>query len=237
MFEPINALERLLVAAATDAKARPAFVGAFLQSEVFLSPAGDPPSEDELGPIVVANLANGETAAAVFTARERLFEVVGPDARVAALTGRELLEQARGEAVQVNPGLSPSVVWSPDDIEQILGPGDDVAVGTQILLSHPMQQPTELIGRLRSGLTPLAQIKAAWILQAHRSDQADPMWLLGVEHSGDWAEVDQAIASSIRGLKGEKPLQALSLTGDGLSQQLRRGIPVVAPKGGLPGIS
>ena len=35
----------VLVAAATDAEARPAFVEAFLTSEVFLSPAGDPPAD------------------------------------------------------------------------------------------------------------------------------------------------------------------------------------------------
>lgn len=45
MFEPVNALERLLIAAATDPDARDAFIQAFLTSEVFISPAGDPPAD------------------------------------------------------------------------------------------------------------------------------------------------------------------------------------------------
>ena len=72
MFQPVNLLEKLLVAAAADPQQRTAFTSALLQSPLFYSPQGEPPKDGSLGRIAVAAIGNEPPAAALFSARERL---------------------------------------------------------------------------------------------------------------------------------------------------------------------
>lgn len=231
MFEPLNTLERLLIAAATDPGARAAFIQAFLESEVYLSPAAEPPTDGSLGEFVVSYLESGEQAAALFTARERLAEVVGPDARVWAWNGRAVFEALRGKAIHLNPNLTPQVIWSAADIAEILDGRSTVQVpaGAQMLLSHPAVKPDALIAALKSALGSLSAVKGAWMLQADRGAQRS--WLLGVRHSGPWSDIDHAITGALTAAGPmDRPLQAMPITNDTLSRELRRGIPIVEPK-------
>src|SRR4051794_11923246 len=115
MFEPLNALERALMAAATDPAARQAFTRALLESDLFISPAGEPPADGGIDQLAISRLEQGETPC-VFTARERLAEVLGPDAAVRGMPGRELLPQLRVRGAHINPNLDYGVVYSPADI-------------------------------------------------------------------------------------------------------------------------
>ena len=68
MFEPLNALERTLIAAATDPSARSAFIQAMLDADLYCSPAGDVQPGGPIGQMVVVYLEPGRVqAAALFT--------------------------------------------------------------------------------------------------------------------------------------------------------------------------
>jgi hypothetical protein len=232
MFEPLNALERALVAAATDPAARPAFTRALLESQLFISPAGEPLTDGQLGEFVVSYLPEGE-AACVFTAVDRVTEVVGEGARAQGWPGRVLLEQLRTKPVHINPNLEFGVIYSVSDIAEILDGvrHETVAAGTQMLLSHPAERPEALIKALTSALGALGVVKGAWMLQAHRAGEASPSWLLGVDHQGDWATINRAIVGVVAQIDlGGRILEATSLDDSGLSRELRDGIPVVLPK-------
>lgn len=228
MFEPVNALERLLIAAATDPDARDAFIQAFLTSEVFLSPAGDPPADGSLGDIIVSHQPNGTPAAALFTARERLVEVVGPQGRVWGWNGRKAFEALRGKTVHLNPNLTPQVVWGPEDIAAILGESVQVQASGQIMLTHPLVRPDALIAALKAELGKVDAVKGAWMLQADQGVQRT--WLLGVKHDGPWAAVDRAIAAAVKAAgPSDRPLQAMPIDNNTLSRELRRGMIIIEP--------
>jgi hypothetical protein len=235
VFEPLNALERKLIAATTDPSARAAFTQAMLDADLYCSPAGEVAPGAQIGPMVVVYLEPGRVqASALFTAPERLREVVGQDARILARSGRALLEELGDHPIQLNPNLAPSVIWSVEDIAQILGTSSRpvaVPAGTQMLLTHPAIKPDALISALASGLGALGAVKGAWLLQAQRSGQPEPSWLLGVEHGGSWNIIDAAITRAIAGVDlGGRTLEATPITMSPLSRDLRGGIPIVAPK-------
>ena len=231
MFEPLNALERMLIAAATEPSARTAFIQAMLETDLYCSPAGDVAQGAPIGPMVVAYLEDGQQAAALFTAPERLREVVGADARILARIGRALLEELGANPIQLNPNLVPSVIWSAEDIDEILaGPGPvHVPAGTEILLSHPAQTPTALIAALKSRLSSLGAVKGAWLLQADRG--AGPYWLVGVDLSGPWEPIGSALNEALQTVDlAGRVVEATPLTQSSLADALRGGIPIVAPK-------
>jgi hypothetical protein len=233
MFAPLNDLERLLIAAATDPNARGAFTQAALNGDLYLSPAGDPPAEGGFGPIVVSKLPSGEPASAVFTAAERIAQAVGPNARVLKRNGREMLSALSNGPVHLNPNLTPAVIWSVPDLQEMLTGSRQVVapVGAQILLAHPAERPAALVEALSASLGQVEAIAGAWLLLANRSGQASPSWLLGVETRGDWSEVNAAIAAGIKGLNLEgRVLEATAVKNNPMGKQLRTGIPIVAPK-------
>ena len=234
MFEPINPLERKLIAATTDPSARAAFIEAMLESPLYCSPVGDVADGAAIGPMVISYQEPGHVlASALFTAPERLRAVVGEDANLLARRGRDLLDELGDHPIHLNPNLAPSVVWSVDDIAQILGQSRrvDVPAGTQTLLTHPAVRPQALIDALARGLGAVISIKGAWLMQAQRTGQPEPSWLLGVEHRGSWTAVDKAITQAIAGVDlGGRNLEAVAITLSPLSRDLRGGIPIVAPK-------
>jgi len=234
MFEPLNALERALMAAATDPGARPAFTQRLLESTLYISPAGELGPDGNGGSLVVVHLKDGAgDAADVFTAAERVQEVVGADARVLARPGRELLEQLSGRPVQLNPNLAYGVVWSAADIDAILGRphSEVVAKDEKILLGHPAERPEALIQALAQALGVRPEVKGAWLLLAHRASEPEPTWLLGVDHDGDWEPISRVIGEVVSHTDlGGKTISATPLNDNTLGPRLRGGIPVVAPR-------
>jgi hypothetical protein len=121
MFEPLNDLERDMIAASERPEQKPVFLRRLLQSELFYSPQGNPPGDGKLGPIASATTADDpEPAAALFTARERVTEALGPQAKIASMSGLELLLKLRGRSVRLNPNLFYFAHWKPDDVEAVL---------------------------------------------------------------------------------------------------------------------
>jgi hypothetical protein len=120
MFEPLNDLERLLQAAATDASARVAFDRAVLEAKLYVSPLGPPGPDGNLPGLRATRLADGVDAVAMFTAPERIVALLGREALIMTKDGRALLSWLRAGPIALNPGHPVGVVWSPDDLSQLL---------------------------------------------------------------------------------------------------------------------
>jgi hypothetical protein len=232
MFEPLNALEQALMAAATDPDARRAFTQALLESELFISPAGEPPADGGIDQLAISRLEQGETPC-VFTARERVAEVLGTDAPVRGMVGRELLPQLRVRGAHINPNLDYGVVYSPADITEILGgvTTEIITKSEEVLLGHPAQKPEALIKALGAALGGRPDVKGAWLLLSHRASEPKPSWLIGVDCAGPWEPISAAIGAvgAVTDLAGNT-LSAIALKDDGLARTLRGGIPIVAAR-------
>ena len=230
MFEPLNALERALMAAAKDPASRRAFTDKLLESEVYISPAGDPSANNGRGEVIVSHRPEGDRPC-IFTARERVTAVVGPAAAVRGAPGRELLEVFRQQGAHINPNLEYGVVFSPADVAEILdGVSHEViAKDEPILLAHPAERPEMLIRALGAALGARREGKGAWLLLSHRASQPDQSWIVGVDHDGPWEPISQTIGevvahTDLRGLA----LSATPLQDNDFGRSLRGGIPLIA---------
>ena len=226
MFEPLNGLERLLMAAARDPAERATFTKALLASEVYVSPTAAP-DDGRVGSVRAATLPSGESGAAVFTAPERLTQVCGRDARVMVDTGRTLLEWLRPGPVFLNPGLDYAVTWSREELAQLL---DGLVTETldkplTLLLAHPAVRPAALIARLTAAFAGAPAVRGAWLMLCHRADEPEQTWMMGVEHAGDWPAVQAATRRALDGFTLDRRLDVLDLN-DRPDDTLRTGIPL-----------
>ena len=225
MFEPLNALERQLMSAARDPTERPRFQQMLLEHTLYISPASD--GSDQ---VVVSHQPQGDYTC-IFTAAERVAQVVGSNARVRAVLGREVFERVRQQGAHLNPNLEFGVVFSPRDIDAILdGVSQEVvAKDEQVLLAHPAQPPTALIAALAAELGRLPQVKGAWLMLAHRASDPQQSWMVGVAADEPWEPVSQAIGrvAATADLDG-RALYATPLQDNSFGRTMRGGIPIVA---------
>lgn len=233
MFTPVNEVERKLIDAATRPEARSVFVATMLESMLYLCPAGDPAVNNGLDQLIVSGPGTPDEAVVAFTSPERVREVVGPDARMHGMTGRDVLEMLRGKTLHLNVNLVPGVRWSAEDIDSILdgGRAEITKADEQVLLGHPSDPPTEMIAALGKTLGAVPGVKGAWLMLAHRSSEPEPSWMLGVETDGLWDDVRTAIGAALPGVDMKnRELQATKVEDVGFGASLREGIVVVAPK-------
>lgn len=120
-IEPRNALEHAFVRALHDEAARPAFRRLLLTSYVALAIAERSPT----APPRTIEMRTGGRAALLFTSGARAGEVMGAQAPVLMLTGRQALERVRGSNVIININLAPALVLEPEDVEAILDMPDE----------------------------------------------------------------------------------------------------------------
>jgi hypothetical protein len=121
MAEPLNDLERAVLAMQTNPALGLAVVEQALKAELFYATEGaSAPAGGGLGPIAVAVAEDGTEAAALFSARERVHEALGPAAHVASRPGLDLFRRLRGRTIWLNPNLAFGYLWRPKDVEEIL---------------------------------------------------------------------------------------------------------------------
>lgn len=99
---------------------------------------------------------------------------------------------------------------------------------TSVMLGHPARRPEALLAALRRELSARPGVTGAWLKLALRADEPSQTWMLGVETSGAWTDVQQALGRAIRldDLEG-KPLDAMQVGSSSTSDALRDGIPVL----------
>jgi SseB protein C-terminal domain/SseB protein N-terminal domain len=245
MFEPENEIERLLVRATTQPPVRAEFKRALMDGEVWVvlvPPEGVAivPGPDGTGTVPQGTqftLASadraGEKVAAFFTAPSRARAWFKGDHFVAPNETRDLFERVPDASFVLNPGSDYGKEFTVADIKRLLAGqfGDTpqtitIDEPTPILLAHPKEMPDALIAALTRELAAVPSVNGAWLMLAIRG-AAEPSWMLGVDHNGDWNDVRAAISRAVAGgvLEG-RMLDATPLAGSSFADTLRTGIPV-----------
>ena len=219
-FNPVNKLEETLVAASTDASARPEFYRLLLESDVFLLTPDAPAQEGrktlqtaETVSFVHLQNANGPFLP-IFTSQHRLQECVnqmGQTYGFLALRGQDLfpLLAQRPSVAILNPGAQYGKELTAEEIKRIADGSivrnekRVVQQATQVLIGQPAKYPTELVAALQKLFPKNPSIHAAYLAQIHDPSTGEPPHLIvGIESDEmEKAVRDAGIAS--QGLVGE----------------------------------
>lgn len=187
-FEPVNMVERQLIAAANGGLDQQKAFERFILDETLYAATPEVPAEDTVSfsqgeslRLLNVPLNDGRHAAAVFTSPQRVAEAFGEVGYV-GIQGRILMEMIRATPAVLNPGQAYGVVWEPESLSAMLGlPVEHVVrKDTQIMLGVPADPPTELIGRLRSAFAAVPGIDAAWLALAAWPETQTESWYLDV---------------------------------------------------------
>ena len=183
-FEPLNDLERLLMAAASGGPdQRAAFEAAVADAELWVVPADGETAPDVLRLRTVA--LEGRPATAVFTSAERATQAVGPEASPVAFPGRALLEAIRENPAVLNPGHGYGARWSPDAMAALIGrPNPPRADRYPTHVATPAGTPPSLVEALTRELSAAPAIKAAWLALARWNDGGEG-FLLDIRRDGE----------------------------------------------------
>jgi hypothetical protein len=219
-FTPTNELERLLVQAATDPGARPAFYRAFLNDElVVLGYATDSPAEGvtHLPAGSTVNIVrwqdqSGREAIPVFSSLDRLRESIQQEERYMQLKGKTLLDIAGSElAIVLNPMSDYGKEFVPEELASMLDgsifrqlEGTTVEEDRQVLISQPVNYPQALVDALKSLFSRQPEVERAYLAQMHDpAASASPLLIVGVQASGDVAEIMSDAGIAIQGTLAE----------------------------------
>jgi hypothetical protein len=246
MFEPENDIERQLVRAATEPAARAAFARALMDAEVYLVlvpesgtivPDADGnatvPKDAKLALVTVER--DGSRVLPFFSAPSRARAWFAGDHFIAPDKTRDLFARHPGADFVLNPGSDYGKEFTPHEVERLLagefdgGPQRVVTdQPSQLLLGHPKEKPEALIAALTRELAGVKSVRGAWLMLAVPAEQPEQHWMLGVDHTGDWAEVDAAIGRAVAdGVLQGRPLDVVPLDRSSLADTLRTGIPIV----------
>ncbi|HEX8229675.1 MAG TPA: enhanced serine sensitivity protein SseB C-terminal domain-containing protein [Chloroflexia bacterium] len=221
-FTPVNELERLLVQAATDPGARPAFYRAFLEGDLLvLGYAGESPS-DEAGMI---HLPEGSTVSIaswqdqegrevipVFSSMERLRKSIEQEGRYLKLKGTALLEIVGDELpIMLNPRSDYGKEFVPKELASLRDgsifrqvESSTVQEDRQVLIGQPANYPQPLVDALKSLFSRHPEVERAYLAQMHDpAAGASPFLLVGVQSEGDIGQVISDAGIAIHGTLGE----------------------------------
>lgn len=236
-FEPVNMLERQLIAAANgDAEARKAFER-FILDETLLVATPEVHSEEAVTlqqdtqvKLLNVPLNDGRLATAVFTSKERVQAAFGTVGYL-GVQGRALFEMIHANPAVLNPGQSYCVIWEPASLAAMIGlPVERVIEKeTQVMLGFPKEPPTVLIDRLKAAFAGLAEVRAAWLALAAWPAEKTQTWYLDVRMDGaDKTRVRQALGAAIEGVNmDDRPLDMIIQP---LDAPPGKGIVVIEPR-------
>lgn len=180
-FIPVNALERLLIAAASGGpEERKAFETALLTEPLYAAT----PDKDDAGDVVTllsVEHRGALRATALFTAAERAAAVFGPKVRTVSWPGRILLEMVAENPAVLNPGQPYGVAWGPEAINGLIGaPSVPQAARMPTSLAVPANPPKGMVEGLQTVLRAEPGIQAAWLAMARWMDDDQPGFHLDV---------------------------------------------------------
>ena len=188
-FEPENVLEQLLLLAATDENARPAFYQALLQEEILMILA--PMEGIEPGEVVLSEgqeiqlqvLNDGKLP--IFSSVPRLTDggiENGPVSYV-RLPGHAFFQMVQGQDCVLNP-FSPAGKLLPKDelaallAGQLTGPLSPAGGAAQVMLSQPAEHPAAVADAVAAWAATQPHIEAAYLAQMQLADNPNVPRLL-----------------------------------------------------------
>ncbi len=194
-FEPTNVLEQLLLLAATDEQARPAFYQALLQEEVLMILAqteGTIAGEATLSEgeeIQLQVLADGKLPIFSSVARLTDGDTDNGDVRYVRVPGHAFFTMTQGQDIVLNP-FSPAGKLLPKEevaallAGQLTGPTSPAGGDAQVMLNQPAETPEALLDALRTWATTQPHLKTAYLAQMMLATAPEvPRLLLAFESS------------------------------------------------------
>ena len=175
-FEPENVLEQLLLLAATDENARPAFYQALLQEEILMILA--PAEGIEPGEVVLAEgqeiqlqiLADGKLP--IFSSPSRLTDggVENTPMPYVRLPGHAFFNMVQGQDCVLNPFSPAGKILPKDELAallagQLTGPLSPAGGDAQVLLSQPADYPTAVAEAVSAWAATQPHIETAFLAQ------------------------------------------------------------------------
>jgi hypothetical protein len=241
-FEPLNPLEESLMQAGLNISHRPQFYRDFLASEIFtiqsMIEKGQGPSI--LNPL---NLQKGDTFKLInidykgkkyipiFTSMPRLQKFIG-DKTVNYLktNTKALLINTRGAEFVLNLGSQYGKEFTKNEIEGLL---NDTLVKVdpyvyqkqgRVQIGEPTVYPKELVAALYHLFEEMPAVKKAYIAQFRDLDRDETSHpIVAVETSGNWNEIQTAIAIVIKEVKFTETVDMMPMTGkQGLEDYFRK---------------
>ena len=244
-FEPVNDLERQLMAAADDPSARAAFMHALLEQPLFVITEGPPPAVTRgetvsAGETIESRLIDidGTQHQPIFTSPQRIASFVTTRVGTMGMAGRDLLTIVRGTPLVLNPGAAYGKLFTVMELDSILDgtifqPKRSLDVGgKQILLGQPSVHPRHLLEPLRACFDRFAgDVTAAYLAHAFiPGTDGRPHTLIGIDTSGDYPAISAAAGAVITGLaKPDEIVDLLRLTDapdDPVASYMRRTTPI-----------
>lgn len=218
-FEPVNDLERKLMAAATDPAQRTAFQQALLKADLYAATPEPPASAgsrtleaDEQVQLMNVAAPDGTPVAAVFTSQARVAQAFGPGTGYIGVNGEVLLGLVAGQGAWLNPGSSYGVRWTAEELAAVLGNPvrRTVTKDTQVMLGVPAEIPHALIASLRDALGADPRVCDAWLALAHWPEAGTWSWYLDVRTDLSPDDVNGLLAGVFSGADlGGRPLDML----------------------------
>ena len=188
-FEPENVLEQLLLLAATDENARPAFYQALLQEEILMILA--PMEGIEPGEVVLSEgqeiqlqvLSDGKLP--IFSSPPRLTDGGldnGPVSYV-RLPGHAFFNMVQGQDCVLNPFSPAGKILPKDELAallngQLTGPLSPAGGDAQVMLSQPAEMPQSLVDSVTKWAATQPFLQAAFLAQMQLATNPDVPRLL-----------------------------------------------------------
>lgn len=211
-FTAVNELERLLVAAATDPAARPAFYRALPEHDLLVIPDGYMP-EREQSVTLTADVSlkfrtmpiKGTSYVPIFTSVDRISAIVNKQVGFVALKGRDLLSLLRDRDLVINPGSAYGKFLTRQEVSAItdgtiFNPSamPDVG-GKEVLLGQPRDYPRHITEPLARFFAKQRDVKAAYLAHVlvQGADEV-PHTLIGVMVAGNWSRIVEEAGVVVR---------------------------------------
>ena len=175
-FEPQNVLEQLLLLAATDENARPAFYQALLQEEILMILA--PMEGIGTGEVVLAEgqeiqlqiLNDGKLP--IFSSAPRLTDGGVDNGLVSyvRIPGHAFFNMVQGQDCVLNPFSPAGKLLPKDELAallngQLTGPLSPAGGDAEVMLSQPAEYPTALRDAVAAWCATQPQLRAAYLAQ------------------------------------------------------------------------
>ena len=192
-FEPENVLEQLLLLAATDENARPAFYQALLQEEILMILA--PAEGIEPGEVILAEgqeiqlqiLADGKLP--IFSSVSRLTDggVENNPMPYVRLPGHAFFNMVQGQDCVLNPFSPAGKILPKDELAallagQLTGPLSPAGGDAQVLLSQPADYPSAVVEAVSAWAATQPHIETAFLAQMQLDSNPEvPRLLLAFE--------------------------------------------------------
>lgn len=191
-FQPRNALEHALAAAAADPTERGNFVRVLLDATVLV--VGDASAAaPESGALALkwGTMPDGRPCIPFYSSAEWLRGVVRRDVPVLSMPARALFEGTPGATLALNLGAPLAKEFTPDEVKGLLGEGGEAAAKAlgnpgQVVIGHPEVEPLAYLAAVTTIFARHPEVRAAYLGWIHYPEAGTPPHLIiGVEGEGD----------------------------------------------------